>query len=183
MEIIVNSGPKSRGIKTLQIDDEDFPFLSEFHLGAYRDSKNRTETWYGVARRKENGEWVQYGLGRLILGLPKGDKREAEHINPNATLDYRRSNLRIATRAQNNSNRRMRKDNTSGFKGVTACRDSRGGWIAQIMVDGRGINLGAHPTKESAYEVYCAAAKHYHGDFARPERRIDGATAQTAVTL
>jgi hypothetical protein len=102
------------------------------------------------------------------LGLAKGDKRECEHINPNDTLDYRRSNLRVANRSQNNRNRRMRKDNTSGYKGIVAYGK---GFRAQIMVNKRGIALGTRPTKEEAFELYCAAAKRLHREFARPEKR------------
>lgn len=104
------------------------------------------------------------GLGRFLLGLPKGDKRECEHINPEATLDYRRSNIRIATRAQNNANRGMRKDNTSGLKGVSK---SGKRWKAQIMVNGRAINLGTCDTKSEAYALYRAAAHKHHGEYAR----------------
>ena len=98
--------------KLIQIDEEDLPKLVGYSLTYYKE--RRGGCLYGLAIKKENGRWKNYNLGRLILGLEKGDKREAEHVDPTRTLDYRRSNLRIATRAQNNANRRMRKDNTSG---------------------------------------------------------------------
>ncbi len=159
--------PVNRG-QVVLIDDDDFPLLDGLRIQVRWDTKSLV--WrahcYGYEKRKA----IIYGLARLILGLGKGNKLEAEHIDPNATLDNRRSNLRIATRAQNNANRRMRKDNTSGYKGVVPYGS---GFRAQIQVNGKGIALGTRATKEEAYELYCEAARRLHGDFARPERKQD----------
>ena len=54
-------------------------------------------------------------MHRYILNLKKGDM--IDHINGNG-LDNRRSNLRICTHTQNQANRRLSKNNTSGYKGV-----------------------------------------------------------------
>lgn len=164
MEFITN-----RGKLTVLIDDADTPLFSGYCISCSFDRRGRK--WYAYAHRREGGKPVSYSVARMILGLQKGDKREGEHINPNATLDNRRSNLRIATRAQNNANRRMRKDNTSGFKGVSAYR---GKWKAQIQINNRAINLGTCTTKQVAYELYCKAARELHGEFARMECRTDG---------
>jgi hypothetical protein len=161
MEII-----SKRKLQRIQIDDADLPMLDGYSLGVHWNT--RGHCYYGTAARLIDGKWVVLNLGRLLLGLPKGDKRECEHINPNDTLDYRRSNLRIANRSQNNRNRRMRKDNTSGYKGVVAYGK---GFRAQIMVNKRAYVLGTRPTKEEAYRLYCAAAKRLHREFARPEKR------------
>lgn len=105
-------------------------------------------------------------MAREIVGLKRGDKREVDHWSLD-TLDNRKENLRIATRSQNNCNRGMRKDNTSGFKGVTRHRFKSGYWIAQIMHHGKGYNLGHFPTKEQAAQAYREAALRMHGEFAR----------------
>lgn len=165
----------------VEIDKEDLHLLDGAKVSVSRDSKNGS--YYAHASWLVNGGGtVSIGLGRVLLGLQKGDKLEAEHLDPYATLDYRRSNLRIATRAQNNANRRMRKDNTSGYKGVVAHPDGRR-WIAQIMVNGKGINLGIFETREKAYAAYCLAAAEHHGEFARPERRADAENIQAQAAL
>src|SRR5690242_15474624 len=54
-------------------------------------------------------------LHDLIMRPPAGYEVDHRDGNP---LNCRRSNLRIATRSQNNSNRRVSKSNKTGFKGV-----------------------------------------------------------------
>ena len=76
-------------------------------------------------------------------------------------------NLRAATRAQNNRNLCMRRDNTTGFKGVERTRGGR--YKAAIKFDGRRIRLGTFDTPEEASAVYQAAADRLHGEFARRE--------------
>ena len=160
--------PVNNGLEVL-IDNSDLPLLDGMKVYAAWDHKSLF--WRAVCSFTANGRTVTPALARIILGLEYGDKREAEHTNPNATLDNRRSNLRIATRAQNNANRRMRKDNTSGYKGVSKTRTGR--YRTMIQENGRIECLGTFDTPEEAYDVYCAAAKRLHGEFARPERRID----------
>jgi hypothetical protein len=86
------------------------------------------------------------------------------------TLDNRKSNLRMATRSQNNCNRGLRKDNTSGIKGVCPDPKRPGWWIAQIMHHKKGYNLGSFPDKEQAATAYKEAAIRMHGEFARTAR-------------
>jgi len=42
-----------------------------------------------------------------------------------------------------------------------------------IQSDGRIECLGTFDTPEEAYALYCEAAQRLHGEFARPERRLD----------
>jgi hypothetical protein len=103
-------------------------------------------------------------LHRFLVGLGKGDKRCVDHINGNK-LDNRRENLRICSHAENMRNRKINKNNTSGFKGVR--RNHRGEkWCARIKVDGVMVGLGSYDTREAAHEAYKAAALKYHGEFA-----------------
>jgi hypothetical protein len=94
--------------------------------------------------------------------------------DPAATLDCRKSNLRIATNGQNNENTRKRvcnagKPPSSRFKGVTF--DKRDGtWYVRVQHNKRRRNLGNFPiTPEGeidAARAYDCGAREYHGEFA-----------------
>jgi hypothetical protein len=73
-------------------------------------------------------------------------------------------NLREATGSQNQCNRPARRTNKLGLKGV---HKRRYGYRAELKGDGRRIDLGSFPTAEAAHEAYVAAAKQFHGEFAR----------------
>ena len=102
-------------------------------------------------------------LHRAIMRAPTG--MEVDHIDGNG-LNNRRSNLRLATHAENGRNARIRSDNTSGFKGVFQHKRD-GSWRAQIHVDGRNKYLGVFRTPEDAHAAYVQAAANLHGPFAR----------------
>lgn len=96
-----------------------------------------------------NGEWPS-----MIL----------DHKNRNST-DDRIENLRLATNSQNIANSRTRKDNTTGFKGVSLHKQT-GKYKATINVNKQTIYLGLFLAPEEAYAAYCEAARKYFGDFA-----------------
>ncbi|WP_298962360.1 HNH endonuclease [uncultured Methylobacterium sp.] len=76
------------------------------------------------------------------------------------------SNLRPATSSQNKSNQRVRRDNTTGFKGVSVKAGSAG-FQAKITHKKKQIHIGYFPTAEAAHEAYVAKAKELFGEFAR----------------
>jgi hypothetical protein len=88
---------------------------------------------------------------------------------PNGFVDHRDrnvgnntwDNLRDATRQQNNANSAPR--SALGVKGVYR---SRGKYRAQITINGRYLHLGVFRSVVEAAEVYQAAAKKHHGEFA-----------------
>jgi hypothetical protein len=84
----------------------------------------------------------------------------------NNTLNNRLTNLREATRAQNNANARKRRNTSSRFKGVSFAIDRRQ-WHVSIRINKRLHNLGDFVTEEEAACVYDTAAKQYFGEFAR----------------
>lgn len=107
-----------------------------------------------------------YMAHRIIYKMFNKDFVEGtlDHIN-NKPADNRIENLRIATRAENNRNAVLRKDNTSGVKGVSwNARDMR--WTAAIMVNGKRKALGNFKDLALATEFIQLARDMVHGDFA-----------------
>ena len=84
-----------------------------------------------------------------------------DHKN-NIVDDNRIENLQELTNRQNTSKQVKRKDNTSGYKGVTKVK-STGKYQARIFPNGKIINLGYFNTPEEAHEAYKAAAVYYFG--------------------
>lgn len=88
-----------------------------------------------------------------------------DHINGIAN-DNRIVNLREVSNAQNLQNQKLRKTNTSGYKGVS-WRKARGKWEAQICVNSVTITIGLFDTPEEASKAYNDYAKRVHGEFYR----------------
>jgi hypothetical protein len=126
-----------------------------------------TRSFYAVRHEKIAEKWITIPMHREILGLEPGDPREGDHVDSGQTLDNRRSNIRIATSQQNGMNSRIQKNSSTGFKGVSYRKDSKM-YRARIMVDGKSISLGGDKQATKAHELYAAAAKRLHGEFARP---------------
>jgi hypothetical protein len=101
-------------------------------------------------------------LARFLLDAPAG--RVVDHINGDI-LDNRRANLRLCTQAGNGKNRHNRRDNKTGYKGVSLRRNGR--WIARIRSDDVLHHLGSFTDVEEAARAYDAAARRLHGEFAR----------------
>jgi hypothetical protein len=104
---------------------------------------------------------------RIIWELINGDIAtglEIDHRDGNRLNNYI-ENLRLATRNDNNRNMGIRRNNTSGYKGVYYFkRDAN--FQAQISVNDKKKHLGYFETAEEAALAYNKAALLYHGDFA-----------------
>lgn len=109
----------------------------------------------------------KYMLHRIAWYMSTGTDPvdfELDHINGDKT-DNRIENLRKATRADNNRNQPKRKNNTSGYKGVS-WNKKYGKWVAYIGIDWKRRHLGYFETAEAAHAAYSAAANELHGSFA-----------------
>jgi len=108
-----------------------------------------------------------FSAAQLIWFIVHGKwpELEIDHVNGDPA-DNRLVNLRLATRAQNNRNRRTPRNNTSGVKGV-AYHVRAGAWVAYIRAGGRRQHLGTFTTKDEAAVARAAAEARLHGDFVR----------------
>ena len=102
-------------------------------------------------------------MHRVILGLSV-DHPEVDHIDLDG-LNNRRSNLRLATRAQNGWNRGLNHNSSTKYKGVSFHRAS-GLYRARITVHGVGKCLGYFAAPEDAARAFDKAALHEYGEFA-----------------
>lgn len=141
------------------VDAADYEWLNQWKwYAAWRKS---IKSFYAARMEKKTRLVLMH---REILGLSKGDKREGDHVESALTLDNRRSNLRVASHAQNSQNKGLQANNKSGFKGVSWAKRQKK-WTAHIGANGKHKNLGYFADPEEAHDAYCAAAKALHGEF------------------
>jgi hypothetical protein len=146
------------------VDAADYGQLKNFNWRARRS----LHTWYAfrlalvAEKRDKNLVWIH----NEIIENPNG--LLIDHFNRNG-LDNRRTNLRLATRAQNTCNCKKRKGCSSRFKGVCFHKNSRrqNPWDSYINVNGQRISLGCYMTEVEAAKVYDRAAREYHKEFAQ----------------
>ena len=134
------------------VSDCDFDLVSQYNWQAQSN---------GTVQTRIEDRHVQ--IHRLVLNAP--ENMEVDHINGNR-LDNRRENLRLCTSAQNKCNRGPRKDNKSGYKGVS-WHGQRQKWTVRIKTPyGKYLSLGLYTDKKEAALAYNKAAVEHHGEFA-----------------
>lgn len=158
----MKSIPLTQG-KFALVDDEAYEWLSCDKW--YASASGKTERWYAKRSEFKNGVLVmRVWMHKEILGVGQGV--QVDHVNRDS-LDNRRTNLRLATHADNQRNQGMRRTNKSGLKGVWSLRRAGAArWGACIRLNGKTLMLGSFPSPEAAHAAYCAAAIKLHGDFA-----------------
>ena len=144
---------------------EDYEYLNQFrwcivgkgHVGRTVRDFDKS----GVLLRKYT-VWMHHVVAsRMGLNTP----HQVDHKNL-SKADNRRDNLRAATNSQNQANRPVSKNNSSGYKGVSF-HAGTGRWQARIGVNRKRLFLGRFDTPEAAHEAYVQAAQRYFGEFSR----------------
>ena len=151
----------TRGYEAI-IDAADVPLVEGVNWTTMAVTGNSVyaQRYYGD---NQTGKRITLLMHRVIMGAPTG--MMIDHIDGDGT-NNRRSNMRIATHAENMRNRRMSTNNTSGFKGVHWEKKSQK-WRAQIRINSVRRYLGLFDTPEAAHAAYVAASEKLHGEFAR----------------
>lgn len=137
------------------VDDEDFERVAE-------------HKWYTV-----RGKYTNYAQRKIPLGNRKQKNQylhsfilpttsKVDHKDHNG-LNCQKENLRSATHAQNNMNRR-KGEGSSLFKGVywdkATCK-----WMAKIQIEGRTKFLGRFSEEKKAAAAYDKHALEVFGEF------------------
>ena len=123
--------------------------------------------WIENGRRRIQVDAHKYLASRLAVLYMTGawPAKQVDHRDLDKSND-RWSNLRDATHNQNSMNIGKRRDNTSGFKGVTLHAETQK-WHARICLMGKSRSLGLFGTPEAAHDAYVDAASKLFGEFAR----------------
>lgn len=122
---------------------------------------------YKAGRIGPRGILAHRAIWALVHG--RWPDQEIDHVNGDR-VDNRLENIREASRAENARNRGVKeKVGQTGYKGVQPYRNGR--FVANIKANGRFIYLGIFNEARQAAAAYDAAARRYHGEFARTNFR------------
>lgn len=133
------------------VDDEDFDLVNKYNW----------HCTHGYAASRPHRHEKHIYMHRLILGILTSSKLDVDHINHNS-LDNRKCNLRVCTRAQNMMN--SLGYDTSKYKGI-CWRDTKKKWTSQIKFNGKQYYLGIYETAEEAAHAYDRKATELFGEY------------------
>jgi len=118
----------------------------------------------GYLRTGINGK--VYSNHRLIYIWHYGKTSKfIDHIDGNP-LNNKIDNLREANAIENQQNAKLSVKNTSGYKNVTLCPQTKK-WAVKLRVDGKIKTVGRYNDIELANLVAIEARDKYHGKYAR----------------
>lgn len=140
-----------------------------FDLEDYEKIKNycwlkNAKGYFYSYYKNSDGKPTTIKLHRLIMNC-NNTNLDIDHIHgKQSRYDNRKSNLRIATKSQNNMNKGLRSHNTSGVTGVCwVVRDSK--WNARITINKKRINLGYFDCFDDAVKARKEAEEKYFGKY------------------
>lgn len=160
-KLIPLSGKKGKD-KFVTVSDEDYDELMKYKWYLVRGGYAAR-----VHNEMKNGHWrpVSVRMHRHIMGV-NDPNIIVDHKDGNIN-NYERSNLRIASYAQNAQNARAskRRDSLSIYKGVSW--SARGNsWRVVIRANGKNVNGGTFDNEIIAACRYDQLAREYHKEFA-----------------
>ncbi len=97
------------------------------------------------------------------------NKKEVDHIDGNKN-NNNANNLRWATHSENNRNKQLDKNNTSGYKGVDFMK-TRNKWRSRLTINKKNVFYGVFDTFEEAYNARIENEMKYFKEF-RPTNNI-----------
>jgi len=123
-----------------------------------------------VVANSRNGSNKIIRIHRLIMGATTNDTY-VDHKNWDK-LNNKRSNLRIATKSQNNINIKRKSNNTTGYTGVTYNKKFNK-YCARISINGKRIFLGWFDDINDAIQARHKAELDLHSEWSGEINRKD----------
>ena len=145
------------------------PAIGKFYWRRRRHKENKgiagtmANTGYKVIKI-DGSCYMEHRLAWLYM-TKHFPEHELDHIDTRKDNNIW-SNLREATRSQNNCNRKMGRNNTSGIKGVH-WDQSKNCYIAQIQCNYKKQHLGCFANIQEAEDCVKQKRKELHGEFRR----------------
>jgi hypothetical protein len=132
------------------VDDGDYSRLIQYK---WHYNNGYAKTWYKGRRIR---------MHRMIMNAPDGVN--VDHRGGNK-LNNQKSNLRLCNTTQNNRNGILRKDNSTGYQGVTV-EPSTGHFRPNIYKGGMALSFGQFENKHHAALARDLWALDMYGEFA-----------------
>ncbi|AZF89947.1 hypothetical protein [Methanosarcina virus MetMV] len=159
----INIYRKKEVVGQTQVSDEDYVDLNQYRWGVQR-GKN---TDYAKRGKSVEGRILHIFMHRVVLERKLGrlllSGEFTDHIDHNG-LNNQRDNIRVASKSQNEMNKHLSIDSSSGCKGVCWYKE-RKKWRSCIRFEGKQIHLGYFDNKELASQTYQTKAKKLFGEF------------------
>jgi hypothetical protein len=139
------------------IDEQDFAMLEPYKWYCYKSSSGALYAMSTIKGKVQR-------MHRFLLGMATNNHLQVDHLNHN-TLDNRRCNLRVVSRAQNLQHRRGPQNFSSAYKGV-GWHPCRRLWRVRIYDKGKRVEVGHFRDEVEAALAYDRKALEVYGEFA-----------------
>lgn len=144
------------------VDAENYDYLMQWKW--YANFDPCTKSFYACRKSTTiNGELKTIYMHRVIMNVTD-PKIYVDHVNHDRLNDCK-SNLRIATHAQNQANTTSRENSSSKYLGVSWLK-ARNKWIVQLRKDKKLTYIGLFKNESDAALAYNEKAIEVHGEFA-----------------
>lgn len=137
------------------IDTSMLPIAKSFEgTWCIKDDKN---TKYAFIHTLIDGKATKVYLHRVLLKPPVNSM--IDHINGNG-LDNRLCNLNIVSNGENQQNKRISRNNTSGVKGISLNKRAHK-WEVRLQINKQNLYLGLYDSIDEAKKVRDEAETKY----------------------